>query len=35
MGMFSCYYKELFGELPSETNRKSPQLKHVRWLSAA
>jgi AraC family ethanolamine operon transcriptional activator len=32
LGMFSCYYKELFGELPSETARKSPQLRDVRWL---
>jgi AraC family ethanolamine operon transcriptional activator len=33
LGMFSCYYKELFGELPSETARKSPQLRTVRWLT--
>ncbi len=33
LGMFSCYYKELFGELPSETARKSPQLRSVRWLT--
>ncbi|NML18725.1 helix-turn-helix domain-containing protein [Azohydromonas caseinilytica] len=33
LGMFSCYYKELFGELPSETTKKSPQLKPVRWLA--
>ena len=32
LGMFSCYYKELFGELPSETARKSPELRAVRWL---
>ncbi|WP_169806040.1 helix-turn-helix domain-containing protein [Azohydromonas lata] len=32
LGMFSCYYKELFGELPSETAKKSPGLKRVRWL---
>jgi AraC family ethanolamine operon transcriptional activator len=33
LGMFSCYYKELFGELPSETARKSPRLREVRWLA--
>lgn len=32
MGMFSSYYKELFGEKPSETVKKSPQIKPVRWI---
>lgn len=34
MGMLSRYYKELFGELPSQTAKKMPQLRPVHWLTA-
>ncbi|MGU0820643.1 helix-turn-helix domain-containing protein [Pseudomonas aeruginosa] len=31
MGMFSTYYKQLFGETPSATRRSAPKPSVIRW----